>query len=404
MANRALLNSDKQPQLLYSLKGHSLPITCLAFLRLWLFSSDASGMVYCWSLRLRRPHCLWQAHEASILLLNFDEKTQVLVTHARDSRICFWDLRDAAATATPPMRELPVNSLNFCNIAIDAPVLLVPSTLNSDHFDLYELHLVFAAPQLSFSRLAHDVDPWQLYLAAIKRLPVPLDDDLSKRDKFGIMMRTIWINHNTFYIGYESGHVLGFHIDYSAARITTTATATSTTTSLVNASPAIRLFHISATMCPNPILSLCYCDGQLLVGSASKMLHTLSVPDAATLTEAPLKTDIVLLKYSGISDIARLANTICIAFWNGMVGGFDRQLTPVFQIAKPLPAIDTTDEATALRLKVKTIATRSPAESCGTDQQLPRNAIRSKRDVSASHFLAIAYENGSINVYKTHLD
>lgn len=404
MANRALPSSDKQPQLLYSLKGHSLHITCLAFLRAWLFSSDASGMVYCWDLRLRRPHRRWQAHTASILLLDFNEETQVLITHARDSRICFWDLRDADATATPLMRELPVNSLNFCNIAIDSPVLLVPSTLNSDHFDLYELHLVFATPQLSFSRLAHDVDPWQLYLAAIKHLPVPLDDDLSKRDKFGIMMRTIWIDHETFYIGYESGHVLGFHVDYSAARMTHTATATSSTTSLVNASPAIRLFHISATLCPNPILSLCYCEGRLLVGSASKMLHTLSVPDAATLTEAPLNTDIVLLKYSGVSHIARLANTICIAFWNGTVGGFDRQLTPVFQIAKTLPAIDTTDEATALRLKVSAIATRLPANSSCPDRKLPRNAIRAKRDVSASHLLAIAYENGSINVYRTHLD
>lgn len=400
------------PRLLLSLRGHSLLISCGIFLGESLISADVSGTVYIWDLNTKRPRKTWKAHDSNIILLEIIGGT--LITHSRDSSIRFWDINSSGIP--PQYEEFPVNSLNFCNVSISsASVLLTPSTVDSNNFDIYKFEKV-TTPDLKFSRLVHNVDPFQLYQRALKTLPFEIidggSDDVSKRDKFGIMMRTVWVNDSIFYIGYESGHVLGFHIDIplSSASLTTTKTPTSTTTSLINKSTSVKLIHISDNLVPSPILSLTYNpkNNAIIAGSASKNILVLPIPNDTNILKEDIKVslaesdcNIFLLKYSGLSQISVLENTICVGFWNGYVKGFDSEtFQEQFKLEKNLPMINLNDENESRRLKLCTISTKDEIQVDYLVNMTQKEIIRARRDISSKSLLALGYENGLISLYE----
>lgn len=393
------------PRLSFSLRGHSLQVSCCLFFDNFLVSADSEGYVFWWDLNLKRPKWSWRAHDSHILLLDYVEKFNVLLTHSRDSSIRFWDLSNKGETNCPPFKELPVNSLNFCNVSlISSRYLLTPSTVDSDNFDVYDINLATTSESLDFTRLMHNVSPWDLYIKSLKTLPVPLDDDLSKRDKFGIMMRTLWVDESTFYVAYESGHILGFSMEHPSSKLSNMEKGNTKSTSLLNKGPIVRVFHISEELKPNPVISLIRRGNSVIAGSASKLIQILDIPSSrATLTED--STDLILLKYSGLSQISLLQpNIIVVGFWNGIVKGFsaNQELDEVFKIEKSLPMIDTNDENQTQRLKISSISCKGSLnkDTSVISGKSQKDLLRSRRDVSNKILMAVGYESGLINTYE----
>lgn len=391
-----------EPLLLCSLRGHGAPVVCSSFLSIGLFSGDSKGYVYWWDVKLKRPQKKWKAHDETIVLIQLFDNNTVLLTHGRDSSIKFWDLK--ASNLELSVTELPVNSLNFCNVAINSSrLLLTASTVDSDKFDIYS---ITSSHPLQFSRICHQVDPWQLYQKALKTLPIPLDDDLSKRDKFGIMMKSIWINDQVFYIAYESGHILGFYIESDdTSQVSHTkkvGVTTTTSSSLINRGPKINLFHISDQLCPSPILSIAYDVKRnvLVAGSSGKLVLTLDVPESfSSLIEDSSKA--ISIKHAGLSHMVIIGDITIITFWNGITKGFvSASMDEIWKFDKILPTIDKNDETQSNRLKVTsmTFQVATPRESQITRSS--KELIRMKRDTLDKNLLAIGYENGIISVYE----
>lgn len=398
------------PRLSFSLRGHSLQVTCSIYLDSSFISADASGYVFWWDLNLKRPKRQWKAHESHVLLLIYVKEFDILLTHSRDSSIRFWFLSETdEKSSNPPFKELPVNSLNFCNVSlISSRYLLTPSTVDSDNFDIYDLNLADSSSSLNFTRLVHNANPWELYLKAMKTLPIPLDDDISKRDKFGIMMRTVWVDEHTFYVAYESGHVIGYNIEYLTSKLTNLERGSTNSTSLLNKGPKINVFHISDKLKPSPIISLTYekSNNRIITGSASKSIQILEIPSShQSLTED--ENILILLKYSGLSQISMLEpDTIVVGFWNGIVKGYQShlKLDEVFKLEKNLPMIDVNDESQSQRLKLSSIsckgAIKEETGAVAVVAPSQKDLLRSKRNVSNKILMAIGYENGLINMYE----
>ncbi|CAH2350009.1 ASTRA-associated protein 1 [[Candida] railenensis] len=398
------------PRLSFSLRGHSSQVVCSTYLESSFISADSSGHVFWWDLNVKRPKRHWKAHESHILSLIYIKEYDILLTHSRDSSIRLWFLSEPEVSdSIPPFKEFPVNSLNFCNVSlISSRYLLTPSTVDSDNFDIYDLNLADSSSSLSFTRLVHNANPWELYLKALKSLPVPLDDDISKRDKFGIMMRTVWVDEHTFYVAYESGHVIGYNIEYSTSKLTNSEKGSSKSTSLLNKGPKINIFHISDKLKPSPIISLIYekSNNTIITGSASKSIQILEIPSShGSLTED--ENNLISLKYSGLSQISMLEpDIIVVGFWNGIVKGYQSNLKfeEVFKLEKNLPMIDTNDESQSQRLKLSSISCKgSIKEETGAAAVVAlsqKDLLRSKRNVSNKILMAIGYENGLINMYE----
>lgn len=113
-----------------------------------LVSADENGWVVWWDLGTKRPLGTWRAHESTIVTvqqmgIHWDADVPQLhrntfgklLTHGRDNCVRIWDLfrvssfssmdwnlckvlhktRDTARN--PDVYEIPVNALNFCNVA-----------------------------------------------------------------------------------------------------------------------------------------------------------------------------------------------------------------------------------------------------------------------------------------------
>ncbi|GAA5895766.1 hypothetical protein JCM8208_005082 [Rhodotorula glutinis] len=123
----------------YILRGHSAPISVLAFSRCarYLFSADTDGFVAVWDLRTFRPRYFWRAHDAGILGLA-ELGDQGLLTHGRDNLLHLYrfpsrlgastSVNHGAATAVPsPVApstgiehawSLDVNAMSFCRMSV----------------------------------------------------------------------------------------------------------------------------------------------------------------------------------------------------------------------------------------------------------------------------------------------
>ncbi|KAF2767587.1 WD40 repeat-like protein [Teratosphaeria nubilosa] len=131
----------------YILRGHSAQIHSVCFLRdnLRLLSGDADGWVVLWSVSIKRPIAVWQAHKGTVLGLKAwgDER---IITHGRDNKLCVWQLaetqeaefstmlpiEDSTTERKKPwlLHSLPVHALNFCSFAMGPA--LASQALDSD--------------------------------------------------------------------------------------------------------------------------------------------------------------------------------------------------------------------------------------------------------------------------------
>jgi WD40 repeat protein len=94
-------------KLAFSLRGHTAPVTALAFLNeSRLVSGSEDGMIIIWDISFRRPVSKWSAHKDSIISIN--TTSDMILSQSRDNSIKFWSLDGSL------LDEIPCDSLHFC--------------------------------------------------------------------------------------------------------------------------------------------------------------------------------------------------------------------------------------------------------------------------------------------------
>jgi WD40 repeat protein len=87
------------------LRFHTAPVTALTMMEDGLVSGDEKGTIVQWNMRLRRPLCTWQAHDASILELK--AFNGCLISQGRDDLLKIWNEGEL-------LGMIPIQSLQFC--------------------------------------------------------------------------------------------------------------------------------------------------------------------------------------------------------------------------------------------------------------------------------------------------
>lgn len=347
-----------EPRQKGALRGHKNPITCTIVFKdhkrncNTLVTSDNEGWVAWWDISTKRPLGVWRAHSNSILsVVQIDHN--LLLTHGKDSCVRIWAITqyegfsktfpaenhtESGSHRWPEYVEIPVNTLNFCNVCYLNGKLITPATQDSNNFDIYSIFPASAAHfpdielRLSLRRIVANADPLALHKKAKSKenltmgIDFEISDENSKRDGFGIMMKVVFVSPTLFYIGYESGHIIGFSLTEHKPNVNVKSkegTTKAFDASFINKEPTLEIIYISAFHCPHPITALFFHD-KLYAGSAGKTLsiHTKQSPIA----EEP-EIESYNLKIAGVQDIAVLPELAIVAFWNGVVKGYEKQST-----------------------------------------------------------------------------
>lgn len=416
-----------------SLRGHQNPITCTAVFRdhtrdcNTLITSDNEGWTGWWDIRTKRPIAVWRSHSKSILTVTQIEK-DLLLTHGKDSCVRIWTLEplkaysktfpkgdriDKNTNPWPHHVEIPVNTLNFCNVSYLNGLLLTPSTQESNNFDIYSIFPASTAhnpdlyERLSLRRLVANADPSALYKKAKAKASTEIDfefeiGDTSKRDGYGIMMQTVFVSPGKFCIGYESGHVLGFSMEEYSSETTIREKngSSSFDASLINKQPTVKVTYYSAVHSPHPITALAYRD-KLYLGSASKML-AIHIVQSDVLEDPQLETH--NLKTAGIQDIAIASSMSIVAFWDGDVRGYSNgaEFNKIWSTARDTPRIDTLEsnsgQSNPIERHSKIKANSLCIVECDKSSPSTYKEIVSRRQHSPQ-LLVAGYADGLVTMY-----
>lgn len=348
-----------------------------------LITCDEKGWIIWWDLNTRRPIGCWCGHNGENIItvkqlglkweLSADKSYYIpiintsiygtLLTHGKDGEIKIWKLIDTfnlpgsgvlgykyssvlskklylenpndnnTSDKTSKEKwlkpkiffEMPVNMLNFCNVAINNKNYLVtPSTLNSNYFDVYKLELdLNSNNEPDLKRIHKSVNAIKFtddYNIPIKHL----ENQENMNKDLGIIMKVEWLDDHYFAVGYESGHVLTFKLKNNNE---------------------ITLITIESSHYPNPIMALHY-------NSALNILIYTSTTDSVVIDnlkylddegqEITNKVSLISLKHKGISEIITNGSIISFITWDGYSRFYkieNSNLTFIFKLKKLTPSI-----------------------------------------------------------------
>lgn len=106
--------SNRPPDPIYTLRGHSGPVTTVEFFDDVLFSGSSGGEIFAWDLgTFRRKHVLVGHNNESILWIGHSEN--VLVTQGRDGTVAVWTFSD---TQWKQSGTIVTNSKGFCQCSL----------------------------------------------------------------------------------------------------------------------------------------------------------------------------------------------------------------------------------------------------------------------------------------------
>lgn len=282
------------PTLKLSLRGHKEPVSCICRHGDDLVSADRNGWIIIWSLITKRPRAIWKGHDGHILTLKSTEMG--LLSHGRDANMRLWDLHDNTIKTIlknpslvgslkiypkPPYKELPVNSLNFCNVDFwplgsgnneSKGLVATPASVDSNHFDIYRV--TESNSEFSVQRIVENfaVDEAKKPFSSLEEVNDP-DSTLQLREN-GIVMRLLFVAENLIFVGYESGAVFAMKLDNQVHDIKSAKER-----SILNKGVKVTLLLALLGHKPLPILSLEYDAKRRVVycGSASKKILCIDI-------------------------------------------------------------------------------------------------------------------------------
>ncbi|ODV95218.1 hypothetical protein PACTADRAFT_75729 [Pachysolen tannophilus NRRL Y-2460] len=295
-----------------------------------LLTADELGWLIWWDLNTKRPLGVWKGHDATILTikqLGIDWRLDAVkgyavpiikdfkvfgkvLTHGKDSEIKIWNLFEMLDNDFSSFKfqivhskklpiencdnieklwpsscyyKIPVNTLNYSNVDIIGRQLITPSTINSNNFDIFLLQL---NAEDKLSRIFKDI-------SITEKIETNFDSNIMKNRDFGIIMKFKWINEFEVAIGYESGHVAIFNLDFVKKQV--------------------NILKLDSTHSPHPILALDYdiLHNRIISSSAGGKLSFISLNDKDLITTENIK-------HNGISSISsRSDGLLAVTTWNG---------------------------------------------------------------------------------------
>lgn len=331
---------------IFSLRGHRHPVTCITGFDQHVVTGDAEGYVKVWSIVTRRPAAEWRAHEATIITILRVE--DFILTHGKDSFARLWRVTGEL------VYEVPVNTLNFCNVDYQGGLLLTPSSTDSNNFDVYSL---FDGEEPKLGRKVHNFGP------------------RGEGDRgHGIIMRLAFVDVNSFYVGYESGHVFGYKLDYSERTI---ADANIKEKTVINKDP-VEVYQ-NEELSPDPILSFAHAQGSFITGSAGRKL---------VVNDHVIKT-----KHAG-ARVTADSKWIVALFWDGVISVYDHDLNEVLEYSRPSERIGQMDLSDEKKNPTKPNCT-SLVSFCPTEGTSYKVRLRNNRVTESTLF--VGYNDGLVD-------
>lgn len=289
--------------LLFSLRGQGNAVTALTPTSIGLILGDRNGLVIVWNLKLRRPLIQWPAHTDMVVTIL--EWNQYVVTHGKDGEIRVWQMDDQPKQ----IASIPVNTLNFCNIALSGRYLFTAATTDLNNFDVYKID----EEDKSLSRVITSFSGYSL----VENVPEGRD--------WGVIMNMIYLPLSLILcLGYESGDVLGIEIDFEREeRSSTTTTGNTgglgllsmfskvTERTMINRDPKLTLRYHNTSHRPEPVTSSHWDDfhQRLFTASASTkmVVHNILEDNQQEVT----------LLTPGVQAIATSINGVVVGHWDG---------------------------------------------------------------------------------------
>ncbi len=414
-----------------TLRSHTSPITSLEFVKIpisttkktitlqndsnsmilkpFLLSSDETGKLLLWDLTILRPVRQLQAHNSQILTIRQlgirDDVVDsnyfgLVLTHGRDHSIKFWRLFNENGTIElVEVSELPVNALNFSNVDVFDDLLITPNTMNSNAFDIYDVNFISQQDKLDETKLKRLFEACDVYQVAVDTKFSKFDefnvqrentdDGVDRVDKFGIIMKLLFVSNDIVFIGYESGHVASIRLNFQ--------------------SKTFEILTITNHHFPNPVLSLTYDRFNSTVLSTSVDFN-LVVHDINARSSNVIKVE----NFGKISGVCCLEDRYVLSSWNGYIRFYklnsdksDLVYLSNFKKPKGLLAGDLNvigninDDAGLSKDKGKIVKPNSLALTAKKEIDESFKKLLNRRDVKVieNSYLAVGYDDGTITLY-----
>lgn len=400
----------------FSLRGHKAPISSFGSFENHLVSGDRDGYVIVWDTTRKRPAALWKAHNG--LVVSIQATNLGLLTQGRDSAIRIWkppfinvgsdvsvltsahrktesnsavDEDSLTKSLTgPPSFEIPVNSLNFCNVAFCNGLLATPGTRDSENFDVYRI-----LDSLSLLRV---VENYGLSITEVS--------DGDKRAGAGIVMRLLFVDDSLLFVGYESGRVCGFRLKNDVV-----STLTKNDRLVLNKGVKVTKVMDVPGHTPQPVLSMEYDSSTktLYTGSASKKLLVYSIEhlvggDDGTKANNEDTAEIGAKSYNlhhyGIQGLQLAGDKVAAGFWDGVVLVLDKHLNVISSVERSEESIrpEHGNDIAQDTKKSLCIHIWNPASAPESEPQSRKSLVR-RRKVQTDTTLFVGYGDGLISAY-----
>ncbi|ODV77652.1 uncharacterized protein CANTADRAFT_37400, partial [Suhomyces tanzawaensis NRRL Y-17324] len=354
-------------------------------------SADSDGWVIWWNISIKRPILKWKAHQSKIISVKLLGHERV-ITQSRDSSVKIWQLGHSSDPTMDPIIEVPINSLNFCNVEFHEPILFTPATIDSNNFDMYKLQV--SKDGYEISRVIANYNVHELYSRQSPVIDIPSDPELA-RSGFGIIMRMVFIEEESnLFLGFESGHVIGVHIDFQES----VENVKSNERTVINKDPKLKLIYSDSSHSPNPIITLVHLNNRIISGSTNKKLV---IHDYISSRQQVKK-----LSNAGIESICPHGDGIIVGFWNGVIEGVRLDSDDhIFEFKRSLPQINLTESNSTSVNETSQEKRNAIRLSCIQSISIPstkstnlsyKDMVRARRSGLGRPLILAGYEDGTI--------
>lgn len=368
-----------------------------------------------WDLLTKRPVAIWKAHDGQIISMY--QTPWGLLTQGRDAAIRMWKppftglATDASLLASqavgrlksdralnstdalvaawkhPPVFEIPVNSLNFCSVAVANNLLATPATRDSEKFDVYSL-----------------LDSFSL-LRLVEGYGELLEDSVEgNRTGTGIVMRLLFVGEDLLFAGYESGRVRGFRLKKQVVD-----SASERSRLVMNKDMKVTMVMDEQAHVPQPVLSLEYdsTTKKLYTGSALKKLVVYSighlVEEARDLDDLvpSLEVETFNTGHYGIQSLLIADDLIAAGFWDGNVLVYNKSLEKLLELERQEEFIQPEEDNEASKTSKKSLCLHiwhpSPVS---VETATSKKALLRQRKTQSDDLLFVGYGDGLVSAYK----
>lgn len=214
-----------------------------------------------------------------------------LLSHGRDSNIRIWSLdsesiakcsKNVASVGSddscrPQYDEIPVNSLNFCNVDFwdlgnESALLATPATIDSDNFDVYIIKKT--SQEFSIKRVVENFSVKSAKLNSSGIEEINSQESVLQHRGHGIVMRLLFVAHNLLFVAYESGALFCYRLEHHSRNL-----SKKNDRLVIDTGYKVTLMASLLGHTPQPVLSLEYDKGSNIIycGSASKKLLQIDI-------------------------------------------------------------------------------------------------------------------------------